>query len=50
MIAGPWLLTSAVLPAGAIGWTVTAAVLALCGALVPMVARGARDPVPAPRP
>jgi MFS family permease len=39
MIAGPWLITTAVLPAGAVGWTVLAAVLAVSGALVTVVVR-----------
>jgi MFS family permease len=42
MIVGPWLVTSAVLPAGAAGWMVLATFLAISGALVPMVVRGGR--------
>jgi MFS family permease len=41
-IVGPWLLASAVLPAGAFGWMGLAAVLAVCGTIVPMVVPGSR--------
>ncbi|WP_328340471.1 MFS transporter [Micromonospora sp. NBC_00421] len=37
MIVGPALLTSVVLPAGAVGWLGLGAVLAVAGALVPVV-------------
>lgn len=38
MIVGPWLITSTVLPAGALGWSLLAAAFAVSGALVPVVA------------
>ena len=41
VIVGPWLITSAVLPAGGSGWIALAVVFAVAGALVPTVARGA---------
>ncbi|PPK71193.1 MFS transporter [Actinokineospora auranticolor] len=39
MIAGPWVITTAVLPAGAAGWGALAAVLAGAGALVVVLER-----------
>lgn len=45
MIAGPWLLATAVLPAHGYGWLGLAVLSAGCGALVPMVV-GKRPAVP----
>ncbi|MEU7588668.1 MFS transporter [Micromonospora sp. NPDC049230] len=46
MIVGPALLTSVVLPAGVLGWLGLGAVLAVAGALVPVVVRFPRPPAP----
>ncbi|GGM34162.1 membrane protein [Micromonospora sonchi] len=48
MIVGPALLTSVVMPAGTLGWLGLAVVLAVAGALVPVVVRFRRPPAAEP--
>ncbi|OLR94648.1 MFS transporter [Actinokineospora bangkokensis] len=46
MIIGPWLVTSAVLPSGALGWAAAAGAFALVGVAVVAAARTRPDPEP----